>query len=348
MLIRVVWGLALFFLGVFIGLIVTVADCLIIGSASFLAHITLWMLINTILATHVESSKRAMYWSVPVNLGYVISYYIGTSASFEGYARSLVVPLCALAILAPAYVYGVWVAKNEGGIYAFLLSLLCAGGTVFVNYLLNDEVSTFSIIIAILVCLFVGILPTKKLKITPAPHPAVESSSEDIIPVRETPTRGTARPTRRERERLEAADDDAAVAVEAEGAQPRQVRLAEENVYEQEVAKPRNNRPTKRAKTATKRTRTPQVEQVPEEEKREARRASADSRETRRTADDRGSSRRVVDDRGSNRRVVDDRVARNGASERRARSSRDVPPEPSRPATLGNTQTPTRSRRNVS
>ena len=356
---RIFWGAALFFAGIVLGIFVTIFDSLVLGSASFLAHISLWMLINTLLAVHVENAKRAMYWSVPLNLGYVAAYYMATSATFEGYAKSLVVPVSLLAILAPAYVYGVWVAKSEGGIYAFLLSLLCAGGTLAVSYFLNGEASTFAIIVSCIILLFVGIIPTKKLKITPAPHPSLDPADEVAVPVREEqpqaqPRRSASRFSRRDRDALETTEPEPIAEVEE---RPRSTQPAVENIYEEEMQ--RNSRPTRRVKTATKRTRTTAPERS-DVDVRDSRRVADDEREVRRMPESRDYGRasesrdygRVPEER-SPRRVPDDRSM--PPTERRSRpprDPRDVPPPdeltPVRPRTLGNAQTPVRSRRSSS
>jgi len=241
------------------------------------------------------------------------------------------------------------VAKSEGGIYAFLLSLLCAGGTLAVSYFLNGEASTFAIIVSCIILLFVGVIPTKKLKITPAPHPSLDPADEVAAPVREEQPqpqarRGGTRFTRRDRESIETAEPEP-IAEAAE--RPRSTQPAVENIYEDEMQ--RNSRPSRRIKTATKRTRTAASERS-DVDVRDSRRAKDDVRDVRRMPEGRDNGR-APEDRGS-RRVPDDRGM--PPAERRSRpprDPRDVPPDelaPVRPRTLGNAQTPVRSRRSSS
>ena len=130
MLILAAEAFSLLFLGLSCGMIVTMFDILLIGTPAFIEHLTLWVFLNCILASHVESKARAMLWSVPLNLGFVLSYYISTSATYEGYPRNLVVPLCAMAFIAPLLVYGLWFVKNNRGAYSKLLALATGAATL--------------------------------------------------------------------------------------------------------------------------------------------------------------------------------------------------------------------------
>jgi hypothetical protein len=207
--------------------------------------------------------------------------------------------------------------------------------------------------------LFVGVIPTKKLKITPAPHPSLDPADEVAAPVREEQPqpqarRGGTRFTRRDREAIEKEEPEP-IAEAAE--RPRSTQPAVENIYEDEMQ--RNSRPSRRIKTATKRTRTAASERS-DVDVRDSRRAKDDVRDVRRMPEGRDNGRasesrdygRVPEER-SPRRVPDDRSM--PPTERRSRpprDPRDVPPPdeltPVRPRTLGNAQTPVRSRRSSS
>ena len=173
-------GLALFFLGLVVGILSALADVLFFGSASFVAHFALWALLNALVAIHVDSRLKAIWWAIPFNLGYIECYYLCTSASFEGYARSMLVTLAGMAFVSPFLTYGLWTAKRQRGFYGKLLSILISGGLVAASYYLFGRLDVFSIIVAVILLFVLLFWPARRLKFTRAPHPQSEFAEEEL------------------------------------------------------------------------------------------------------------------------------------------------------------------------
>lgn len=171
-------GFALLFLGLVAGIISSVCDVVLIGSASFVSHFALWALLNAFVAIHVHSRLKAIWWAVPFNIGYMESYYLCTAASFEGYPKSLIVPLLGMALVSPLYTYAVWMAKRNRGFYGKFLSLLIAAGVFGASYYLFDTYDSYSIAISVVLLVVLLFWPARRLKFVPAPHPPAHLSPE--------------------------------------------------------------------------------------------------------------------------------------------------------------------------
>ena len=172
---------ALFFSGLLAGVLTTLCDIVAFGTDSFVAHFSLWVLYTALIAIHVDSRRKAVWWSIPFTLGYVELYYLCTAASFEGYAKSTVVPLAALAVAAPLLSYALWTAKRDRGAYGKVLSVFIAAGVVGAEYLIFDTYYHIFTNVVAAVLLFVLLFwPARRLKFTPSEHPAPEIAEEPV------------------------------------------------------------------------------------------------------------------------------------------------------------------------
>ncbi len=160
---RIFEALVLFFLGLLLGLIAGLADVLAVGQAAFLAHGTLWILLNVALGSLVDERGKAVWWSIPLSLGFMESYFIATVASFESFVKSSVGPLALTALIAPLLTYAAWTAKEERNAYGYLLRICLAIGTVICDFFMNGSVTVFGIVVAVLVTLVLW-LPLKRLR----------------------------------------------------------------------------------------------------------------------------------------------------------------------------------------
>lgn len=160
---RIVEALVLFSLGLFFGLIAGLGDVLAIGQAAFLAHGTLWILLNVLLGSLVDERGKAVWWSIPLSLGFMESYFIATVASFESFVKSSVGPLALTALLAPLLTYAAWTAKEERNIYGYLLRICLSVGTILCDYFMNGSVTVFGIVVAVIVTLVLW-LPFKRIR----------------------------------------------------------------------------------------------------------------------------------------------------------------------------------------
>lgn len=159
-------ALVLFALGLLAGIMATVFDVLVFGTASFIAHVSLWVLVNAVFSAHVGSRKNAILWAIPFNLGYIECYYLTTAATYEGYAKSLVAPMAAVALIAPLLSLALWTAKNERNIYGYFLTLLTVAGTLAMGYMINGTVSIFDGVVCALTVLVIVVWPTRRFDVT--------------------------------------------------------------------------------------------------------------------------------------------------------------------------------------
>ncbi len=176
----VVEVLVLLFLGLVCGVFSTVLDVVVFGTASILSHFALWVLLIVLLAIHIDSCFRAIWWAVPYNVGYFAAYFLTTVASFEGYSKSLLMPLLGVALVSPLLTYTAWVAKREKNFYGRFLSALIVLGTLGSSYAINRQIGVFDVVVGILIALALFVMPVKRLKISPSVHPVTELDEEAL------------------------------------------------------------------------------------------------------------------------------------------------------------------------
>ncbi|MDO4797335.1 MAG: hypothetical protein Q4A01_04850 [Coriobacteriales bacterium] len=161
-------ALALFAIGLLMGIVATVFDVIVFGTGSFVAHVSLWVLVNALFSSHIASRKTAVLWSIPFNLGYIECYYLTTAASYEGYAKALVVPLAAMALIGPALSCALWTAKQERNAYGRILALLIVAGTLGSSYYINGALSIYDGVVCVLTLLVILVWPTRRFDVTRA------------------------------------------------------------------------------------------------------------------------------------------------------------------------------------
>ena len=199
---RIFEALVLFFLGLFFGLTAGLGDVLAIGHAAFIAHGTLWILLNVALGSLVDERGKAVWWSVPLSLGFIESYFIATVASFESFVKSSVAPLALTALLAPLLTYAAWTAKEERNIYGYLLRICLMLGTLACDFIMNESVTVFGIVVTVLVALMLW-LPFKRFRfsrLVPKRAERAAASQETSGPKRTRSNRKRPRRTTSERE----------------------------------------------------------------------------------------------------------------------------------------------------
>ncbi|MBO7673481.1 MAG: hypothetical protein J6S63_00570 [Atopobiaceae bacterium] len=212
-------AIALFCIGLFSGILATMCDVLFVGAASFVSHFSLWVLLNALVAIHVDSRIKAIWWAIPFNLGFIESYFITTVASYEGYSKSFIVPLALVAIISPLLTNGIWTAKREKNAYGQVLSLIIIAGTLVSSFMVNGSLSVFAIVVCLILAFVLFSMPVRRLSISrgtrkqtvgmeavpevgavreapgaPRPGPTKESKSG-----RSAGSKGSMRPTRRRR-----------------------------------------------------------------------------------------------------------------------------------------------------
>lgn len=174
-------ALVLLSVGVFAGILSTVFDVLVSGTASFVSHFALWVLFNALVAVHVESRLRAILWAIPFNFGYIESYFMTTVASFECYQKSLVVPLAAVALISPLLNYALWTAKKENNVYGRVLSVAIVAGTLVSSYLVNGKLGVYDFVICAILAYVLLFMPVRRLKISRGIRPFDPAAQEAAL-----------------------------------------------------------------------------------------------------------------------------------------------------------------------
>lgn len=177
-------GLVLLACGLFSGILATVYDVFAVGGPSFLSHFALWVVLNALVAVHVESRLRAILWAIPFNLGYIEGYFITTVATFEYYSKSTMAPLAAVALISPLLAYALWTARKENNIYGRILSVFISIGTIVASYLINGELGVYDVVMSVILLLILTVLPVRQLKVTRServPEPQLATDGEGAV-----------------------------------------------------------------------------------------------------------------------------------------------------------------------
>lgn len=151
-------ALILLLLGAVIGIDCTTFDVLVVGSAAFFTRFSLWVLCNVVLATHIRNRRRAVWWSIPFNLGLVEAYLLCTTFSFENLSRKLMVPFALLALLAPLVTSVAWMVKHDRrNLFGVLTGVLFTVAMLLVTGIVSHGVHVGDILCTILclACMFI-------------------------------------------------------------------------------------------------------------------------------------------------------------------------------------------------
>lgn len=297
---------ALLFLGLVAGILSTVFDVVVVGSGAFVAHFALWALLNALIAIHVESRLKAIWWAIPFNLGYIECYYLCTSATFEGYARSLMVPIAAMAIASPMLAYALWTAKRDRGLYGKVLSLLIAVGVVVAGYYLCGDFDPYTIVVSVVLLLILWFWPARRLRFTPAIHPAPEIEEEQDTPsMRRSQSR-----SRRVSEQVPSVDPIDRMDF---------VPYVEERAEEEPVRGRSSRREQPRSTSGRRDQGLQESGRQRDSRQRESSGGGSSRRQRRRTRDDAGTVRRQQPVRDESAYELDDRSQRRTEPTRRSR-----------------------------
>ncbi len=171
---------ALLFAGFLAGIISTFIDVAVLGADAFGMHFALWVLLNALIAIHVDSRVKAIWWAIPFNLGFIEFYYLCTAASFEGYGKALLVPLAAMALVSALLAYALWTAKRDRGPYGKILSVLISAGVVGTGYYLYGDFDLYTIVTAMVLLFILLFWPARRLKFVPAVHPPAGLEEQQV------------------------------------------------------------------------------------------------------------------------------------------------------------------------
>lgn len=154
-------AISMLLLGSVFGVLCTLFDVTVVGSAAFLTRFTLWVLFNVLLATHVRNRWRAVWWSIPFNLGLVECYVLCTSFSFENVSRKIMLPFALLALVAPLLVSIAWTVRHERqNLFGRLLGVLFALVILVVSAVSSHGITAGNVVCILLSMLFMFFVPT--------------------------------------------------------------------------------------------------------------------------------------------------------------------------------------------
>lgn len=168
-------AVVLLFVGLISGVLVALFDIYTAaGSVMFFTRISVWILLNVFLAVHITDWKRAAWWAIPFNLGLVEMYYACLTISYEGLARSTMLPLAGMAVIAPLLTIVAWTAKNEKGIFGKLLSAVIVAGELLASAIISNGPAPLDVVVAVLLVLILFVMRPKKLVVVP-------STAEEVL-----------------------------------------------------------------------------------------------------------------------------------------------------------------------
>lgn len=162
-------AVVLLFVGLISGVLVALFDIYTAaGSVMFFTRISVWILLNVFLAVHITDWKRAAWWAIPFNLGLVEMYYACLTISYEGLARSTMLPLAGMAVIAPLLTIVAWTAKNEKGVFGKLLSAVIVAGELLASVIISNGPAPLDVVVAVLLVLIMFVMRPKKLVVVPS------------------------------------------------------------------------------------------------------------------------------------------------------------------------------------
>lgn len=128
----------LFFVGLIAGVLVTTFDVYAVGSAAFSSRVALLVLASVLYGANVRDRRTAAWGSLWLNLGFVEMYYLTTSYTYAGLARSAMVPLALLALVGALVSVLAWTAKSERNLYGVLISAFLIVATLVACAITHD------------------------------------------------------------------------------------------------------------------------------------------------------------------------------------------------------------------
>lgn len=175
----------LFFVGSIAGVLVTTFDVYAVGSAAFFSRVSLWVLINVIYGANVRSRRAATLGAIPLDLGFVEMYYLTTSYTYPGLARSLMAPLALLSLVGALVALLAWTAKSERNLYGLLITAFIVVATLVACVLLHDGPVAHDYACVALMVLVLLVLPSMRLTLVrsqrePQVAPADDGSTRRV------------------------------------------------------------------------------------------------------------------------------------------------------------------------
>lgn len=159
-------AISMLLLGATVGVLCTLFDVTVVGSSAFFTRFTLWVLINVVLATHVRNRWRAVWWSIPLNLGLVESYLLCTSFSFENVSRRLMFPFALLAVVAPLFVVVAWMARHDRrNLFGRLLGVLFVLVVLGISAAMSHGLTVGNVVCVLLCMLLMFFIPTHTIAV---------------------------------------------------------------------------------------------------------------------------------------------------------------------------------------
>lgn len=187
----------LFFVGLIAGVFMTIIDVYTVGSAALLSRVSLWILVNVLFGANMRHRRTAVLGAIPLNLGLIEMYYLTTSYTYAGLARSLMLPLALLSVVGALVALLAWTAKAERNLYGALISAFLMVGTLVAAVLTHDGPNAFDFVCVLLMAYVLFVMRPRRLALARGER----EPASDVAPVADegSDTRREARRRRRPR-----------------------------------------------------------------------------------------------------------------------------------------------------
>lgn len=142
---QLVEAVILLLLGMVPGVWMAFADVYAVGASAFSAHASVWIMLVVLLSCNARYRRQAVWCAIWLSLGYIETYYLCSSFTFAGLARSHVVPLALLGVVGGVVAAVGWAAKRERGIFGLALRALVVVGTLVACVATHDGISALDV-----------------------------------------------------------------------------------------------------------------------------------------------------------------------------------------------------------
>lgn len=145
------------------GVWMTLADVYAVGASAFSAHVSLWLLMVMLLATNARYRRQASLGAAALSLGYIETYYLCSSFTFAGMARSTMAPLALLCVVGAVAASVGWAAKRERGLLGLALKALVVVATLVACVATHDGVAPLDVVCTLLIAYLLFLMRPRKV-----------------------------------------------------------------------------------------------------------------------------------------------------------------------------------------
>lgn len=176
---QLVEAVILLLVGMLPGVWMTLVDFYAQGASAFSAHVSVWLLLVLLLATNARYRRQAAWCAGWLSFGYIETYYLCSSYSFEGMARSVMAPLALLAVVGGVVASVGWAAKRERGALGLALKALVVVATLVACVATHDGISALDATCTVIIAYLLFIMRSRKVALVRHQPEAQVSASQE-------------------------------------------------------------------------------------------------------------------------------------------------------------------------